>query len=599
MSVSAWVQTTGYLVPTLPASRAAGNLLLTGVTLNDAGTLLPTSVDGWGNPLYTYTGGVRIGLYGRIATADSADTFVGSFSTTTKRHGSMACFTGDIISNINSIVHAGNYRSTSANSSEMNAGSLTVTSNDRLIITVARRQHTTTVVSLGNAFVAGVSSLNWHRDSQSMLSAWCYWQQTTATDIVNDNIGWDILPGDSVAYSTHSIMVALNPESATGAVYPETIGSTILPTDGFIKSVSAGLAWSAVPTIASETGSSYTVNATRGATSVLYGVAVPRSAAPPSVAQIKAGQDAAAQPACAVNTSTSGTGAVSLTLTPSINPPFPFYDLHFALSNGTLDSDRQSILGHMLDPTTGHLFKAISSISPTGPLNGTMAAPGDVWKTHRYTQATSYELTLLESADFQIAAAGDTDRQEFSQWLYDVSAQQWEGPGTVYVNNAPPEPPTADGVYPTGLVLEQNSTITPIDMATVVTDPEADALTVTKLTGAWPTGLSMGGGPNYTLSGTPTEYGSWQVQLRWTDTLDESYEETFAVITGPKLPNVVGMTVAQAQAALALASLTITYDQAYHETVPAGDVISMSPAALTVVPYDQVVVLTISLGVEP
>lgn len=53
MSVSAWVQTTGYLVPTLPASRAAGNLLLTGVTLNDAGTLLPTSVDGWGNPLYT------------------------------------------------------------------------------------------------------------------------------------------------------------------------------------------------------------------------------------------------------------------------------------------------------------------------------------------------------------------------------------------------------------------------------------------------------------------------------------------------------------------------------------------------------------------
>lgn len=595
-SVGAWVNTSGNdLIPPLPSPRGTGNLLLAAVAINDGSTAVPAGVAGWGDPLYAYTGNVRLALYARIATNDSADTWVGSSGVSVQKMACMACYTGDVLASVNSLLLAGNYRATSASSTAMDGGSLTVNSDNCLILTLARRQRSAVgSLSLGGAIVPDSNNYGL---GTGQYAAWAYKQQTTKTDIAIGDIKWTILPGDDTAYGTHSVTVALV-TNAGGTVYPQTISDTLVPSDDFIKSVSAGLAWGAVPAITSETGSSYTAQANRSATSVLYGVAVPRSSSPPSVAQIKAGQDGASQPACAVNTSTSGTGNVSLTLTLTPTYPFPLYDLHFALSNGTLDSDRQSILGPYLDPTTGHLFKGITSVGPTGSLAGTLAAPGDVWKTHRYTQATSYELTLLESADFQIAASGDTDRQQFSQWLYDYSARQWEGPGTVYVNNAPPDPGVG-GAFPGGILWEQNSTLTPFDMVDEAPDPEADTVTVAKVAGEWPPGITMGGSPNYTVSGTPTAYGEWSVTIRWTDSLGEYYEETTAVVTGPKLPDVVGMTVAEAQAALSLASLTLVYDQEYHATVPAGDIISMVPNADTVVRYDAQVVLAVSLGPEP
>ena len=102
MSVGPWVGSTGNVVPTLPDSRGTGNLLLTAVTNNDGTGTLPNSVPGWGNPVFAYPGDIRLGLYARKATADSADTFVGDVSGTAKAHAAMACFTGDVIANINS-----------------------------------------------------------------------------------------------------------------------------------------------------------------------------------------------------------------------------------------------------------------------------------------------------------------------------------------------------------------------------------------------------------------------------------------------------------------------------------------------------------------
>lgn len=597
VSVGPWVGSTGVMVATLPASRGAGNLLLAAWTCIDNAETLPNSVPGWGNPLYAYPGNIRAGLYGRYCTNTSADNFAPTPTGSTKKATSMACFSGDIHPDLASIVHASNYRATSASSTAMDGASLTVTSNDCLIVQVSRRSNDA-VNSLTQGGAVVPSSLTYWNDGTQQISAWAYKQQTTATDIPTAGIKWTLNPGDITAFGTHSVIVALRTDTS-GQVFPETVASTIVPSDDYVKSVTSGLGWQALPAVTAETGSVYTIEASRAATSRLYGVAVVRSSALPSIGQIKSGLDGTSVPAQAVNSSASGTGAVTLTLTMTRNPAYPLYDLHFVLSDGTLDSDVQTIHGPLLDPPADKLFKALASVSATGPLAGTLAAPGDVWVTAAVTSgAGAYGITLLDTADFQIAASGDTDRVQFEQKLYDWSAATYEGPGTVYVNNAPPTPATPP-IYPSGLLLEQNATITPINMASLAPDPESDTITVTKTDGSWPPGLSMGGSPNYTLSGTPTEYGEWTVTLRWTDTLGEHYDESFDIITGPKLPDVYDEPLAQAQAELALASLTLAYDSEYHATIVAGNIISQTPAANTVVRYDAQVVLTVSLGPEP
>jgi len=65
-------------------------------------------------------------------------------------------------------------------------------------------------------------------------------------------------------------------------------------------------------------------------------------------------------------------------------------------------------------------------------------------------------------------------------------------------------------------------------------------------------------------------------------------------------PNVVGMTQAEAEAALAAAGLTAgTVTQAYSATVPAGQVMEQEPAPGTLVEMDSSVNLVLSAGPEP
>ncbi len=66
------------------------------------------------------------------------------------------------------------------------------------------------------------------------------------------------------------------------------------------------------------------------------------------------------------------------------------------------------------------------------------------------------------------------------------------------------------------------------------------------------------------------------------------------------VPNVIGQTLAQAGVTLADASLqTGTVSEAYHPTVPAGQVIGQSPIPGSVVPIASSVNLTVSKGPEP
>lgn len=446
-------------------------------------------------------------------------------------------------------------------------------------------------IALSDAEVAQLAA---GADPSSIQNAYLLWHcpmqvdESPAQDVIGT---YDLTLAGNTVYSSDNPPLAIS----------EVIDDALTVGDGYSFSITgSSISWSVTPAVSSQTDTAYTVGATRGgAASVLYGVAVCKGDTAPSVAQIKLGKNAANATAKAASSSASGTGAVSITLTPSDSPAFPVYDMHFVLSDGTNDSTRQSLPNEALDAPTGYLRMELLTVSETGSLHGTAAAPGDVWQTDNDTVEDAYALTLLNSGDFQIAASGDEDRLSFTQKLYDVSAQQWLGPGTVYINNQAPAPVTDPLAFMTGMQLERNSTITPINMVAECADAEGDTISVSVISGTWPTGLAMGGSPNYTLSGTPTEYGRVVVTVRWADALGEYYDEAITVNVGVALPDVVGDSLASAQAQLALASLTLAYQQAYSETVPANDVIAMSPAATTVVPYDQEVTLTVSLGPEP
>lgn len=109
---------------------------------------------------------------------------------------------------------------------------------------------------------------------------------------------------------------------------------------------------------------------------------------------------------------------------------------------------------------------------------------------------------------------------------------------------------------------------------------------------------SVGGGTNVDIRRNMREYNS--VNLPYRVRTGDNYDMAFALETKVAVPNVVGMTQANAEAAILAAQLvTGTVSQAYSQTVPAGSVISQLPVAATMIYAGDPVHLTVSLGNPP
>lgn len=589
---------TGTLTPGAPSGKATGDLLLLATGARAATETLSTP-SGWTLLLdTTSTANDSCALFARIADGSGSDTPTFDWSGTSDGFAQIAAYYGDVFTDLANIIAHSAVAGTTSNTTNIPIPALTVTTDNCLLLAVGKKQKTATSDGGSATPPTGINSEladSWPTGATRLAFVWGYTQQTTATNFTAGV--WDQSLDENLPYA--SLIVAL--KTSTTAVTRVATDAVPMMSDNSTIGISSGVpTWAQVPYISSESDTTYTVAAVRaGNASVLYAVAVNRGDTAPSIAQIKAGQNASGGTAKASASSSSGTGSVSVDLTPSDSPKFPIYDIYCVLNNALGDSTRQSVLGPLLDAPTGYLRVTLTSVSETGPLYGSIAAPGDVWQTDNDTTEDAYAITLIAQGDFQIAASGDTTRISFTQKLYDVSAAAWEGPGTVYVNNDAPVPAGAALAFPVGLTLEKDNTITPINLAAECTDTEGDTISVTVVSGTWPTGLAMGGAPNYTLSGTPTQYQRNVVTLRWADSIGDYYDEAVTVAIGVVLPDVVDDTVAAAQAQLAMASLTLTYQYAYHGTIVAGNVSAMSPAAATVVPYDQLVTLTVSLGPEP
>lgn len=179
---------------------------------------------------------------------------------------------------------------------------------------------------------------------------------------------------------------------------------------------------------------------------------------------------------------------------------------------GGTTSDVYSLTAQFKLAPTGYQYQALSSVSSTSPLaviSSPAVAANDVWELYAVTNPDSFSVLADSAGD--LSYSGTTARQLICYRVYDNSAMDWMSisnpsascAGTraaLWFNNQVPafSPPS------TSLVVRVGSAMSALDLCALATDAEGDALTGIVASGSLPTGLSLGGTGNCTLSGTPT-----------------------------------------------------------------------------------------------
>lgn len=549
-----------------PAGKTAGDLLLMITSARLATETLNAAPAGWTLLFDTSTTTKeQLALFGRIATGDANDTVSHDFwSGTSYNATQIAAFYGDVFSGgLGSIVAHSVAAGTDGSANDIPTSALTISTADTLVIGAGFKQKTATSDGATLTDPAWMNTRIGEKDTSGNASftVWGFTQQSTAANISASS--WTQSIAESADYS--SLIVSL-------------------------KTAAAAPGWTAVPSMTSQTATAYTVGFTPNASCTIYGVAVIAGSAAPSIAQVKAGQNAAGAAAKA-NNSKAVTGADTLVLTPSDSPAFPRYDLYFVLNNAGGDSSLQSLTSEYLDPPTGKQFTTLTSLDATSPFYGTGAAVSDTVVIDTATDPNAYVVTCGVDGTVSYAAGGDTSRQLIDADVYDYSAGVYLGAGMLVYNNLVPDPGGAAFAEP--LLYQKSVAITALNLLPLATDPEGDVVVATALD-ALPAGLSVAASD---LVGTPTAYGSTDTQIQWEDAYGATYVETATIQVGDLVPDVVGDSQATAVAAIeATATMSAEIVLGTDALVPIGDVISTDPIAGTLVPPDQVVTLIISFG---
>lgn len=376
--------------------------------------------------------------------------------------------------------------------------------------------------------------------------------------------------------------------------YNEPIESNLTITSYTNYSTGTTPSWTAVPSMTSQTSSAYTVGFTANTACTIYGVAVIAGSTAPSIAQVKAGQNASGGTAKASNNK-SVSGADTLVLTPSDSPAFPVYDLYFVLSNVAGDSSRQSLSSEFLDPPAGNSFTTLTSVDITSPFYGTGAAAGDTVVYDNTTDPDLYDVTCAVDGTVSYTSGGDDSRQLITVNVYDYSAGTYIGAGVLVFNNLPPDPVESEA-FPLPLLFQKNVAIDSILLLNFAPDPEGDVVAATALT-SLPPGLSI---TSSVLSGTPTTYGTTTSQIQWEDSYGATYVDSVTITIGDIVPDVVGSDQASAITTIeSTAGMVVDLTSEYDVNVTAGRVISQTPTAGTLVVPGTSVSLVVSLGKLP
>ncbi len=262
------------------------------------------------------------------------------------------------------------------------------------------------------------------------------------------------------------------------------------------------------------------------------------------------------------------TGVANDFLLTSANKPARF-DVYVAGTNGTDDTAVSSFTDQDRSPRSGFAILALTSLSASSIFDCTTCVNGgsgdDYFAPDVATgDVIEYEDDTNEDADCNVAfeadgdfemtpvGAGDCDGSRSFEISYQDVSSATDGLFNVgtfatddTITNGNAVPLLNDGEE-LSILIALDEAMTAVDLDARWTDPEAGAVTVSFPT-TLPTGLSVSAG---NLVGTPTVCGVFTETERGTDPTG-GYAEVEAVIAiGPRMPDLVGMTEAEAIAAI-------------------------------------------------
>lgn len=545
------------LAPGAPTGKAVGDLLILYTGNRAAAQSIASLATDW-TQVGAVTDNNSLEIWVRIADGSASDTPSPDWTGTNDSWAWIEAWSDHSYTDLATIVQDVAASENSAGNANLVLPARTVSADNALLIAATSKHKT--VTSNDATTVTMPAGLTKRRDlvmsGTALVVASAATQQTTAT-----NFGGSNATVDGTA------------ESA--------------PTAGLVLTLKTGNpVFTVNPTVTSQTTNAYTIGGTTGGSVTVSAVAVAKDSAAPSIAQVVAGQNGAGGAAIAT-VSETWNGANDFVLGGSL--VFPIHDLY--VTDGT---SLITLADEALDIPAGKQRLTLTSVHATSPYTGQGVAAGDIATIDSATDPSSYVITDEVDGTISYAAGGGTSRQLIESQVYDVSAAANLDFLFVYNNQSP----TASGsVFPDPLLFQKSVAITSINLLPLVADPESDTMVVSALD-VLPTGLSITASGNYPLGGTPTVYGTGFYDIEWEDQYGGTYVEAVEIQIGDLVPDVEDVVEATAITTIeAVAGFTaVAGAPVEHPTIAAGRVISTDPAIGVLVPFNQEVTYTTSLG---
>jgi hypothetical protein len=299
------------------------------------------------------------------------------------------------------------------------------------------------------------------------------------------------------------------------------------------------------PTVTAQDTNDYTISGTTDAAVTISAVVCEKDDAAPSIAQIVAGSGG-----CTVlaTQSESWNGSDNFIIGGSLT--FPIHDLY--VTDGTT---RYTLADEALDVPSEKDRVTLTSVHATSPYTGQGVATGDICtydEEARTVAATpdpsGYAVTGDVDGTVSYAAGGDTSRRFIVSQCYDISSPQLLDFLLVYNNQAPE---TLFGPSFFSGALFERSEDPATDLADSASDAEGDDIDFTVTSGALPTDWALDSETGVISDGTPGACGDFTFTIRMTDTYGSTTDIPNSVTIGFAIPDVSGLTEAQAIAAIA------------------------------------------------
>lgn len=534
------------LAPGNPSGSLDGDLRILYTGNRTSGGATVASITNW-TQLYfdNNTPGGGIGIYACVDAGTNCDSPSVDWDGSAASFAWIEAYSGDVHTNLATIVAHTATVSRSSQASVLLLPSLTITTDDTLVIAFSSKLKTSTSDDATTISIAGSPTMTkrqqFIQSGTGLMAASASHQQTTAT-----NYDGTDFTRDGTNDSANGGGIVLSLVSAAGGSPPsfDTPPSCSATTNGVSCTYDASAA------------------------STAYGVCVVPADGAPSCTQIKAGQNDGGTSAIWTGSDSNTGSSDTITITGS-NKPIEM-DCHVCLSNGGGDSSVDSSqTNERRSARSGFVIQALSSLSASSIfdcatcVNGGSAdsyftpdvAVGDIIEYEDDTnEDADCNVTFEADGDFELEPVGADDcdgSRSFEISFQDISSTSdglfnvgtFASDDTITTGNAAPQ---LTGV-PLNILIAVDEAMTPIDLDARWTDEEGGTVTVTFPT-TLPTGLSVSLG---NLTGTPTACGVFTETERGTDPTGQYTEVEAIIAVGPRMPDLVGMTEAAAIAAIA------------------------------------------------